>query len=130
MVEVYYQKFAVFFFEILILGTKADYEITWFDPKGPTMHHPDMNDPYTDRYCNGMMMTDYKGDPEPTRQTKNGETEDCVSFVFLPQQNSRGQICMADDYCSTEMSYICELSTYQSFDEIIKRIFLLCFVYS
>ncbi len=95
------------------LGSKADYQITWFDPKGPTMHHPDMNDPFSDRYCNGMMMSNYVGDPEPTLRVKNGETENCVSFVFLPQKNSRGQICMADDYCSTQMSYICELSKYQ-----------------
>jgi len=57
-----------------------------------------------------MMMTNYNGQPEPTRQIKNGETENCVSLVFLPQPNSRGHICMADDYCSTKMNYICEFS--------------------
>ncbi len=97
----------------MISGTKADYKITWFDSKGPTMLHPDFNDPYVDRYCNTMMMANYEGDPEPTRQKKNGETENCVSFVFIPQLASRGQICMADDYCSTKMSYICELSKNQ-----------------
>ncbi len=74
------------------------------------MHHPDFNDPFADRYCNAIMMANYQGDPEPTRQTKKGETENCVSFVFIPEPNARGHICMADDYCSTQMSYICELS--------------------
>ncbi|CAF5124442.1 unnamed protein product, partial [Rotaria sp. Silwood1] len=32
------------------------------------------------------------------------------TIVFLPQPNSRGHICMADDYCSTRMGYICELT--------------------
>ena len=98
---------------IFILGTRAEYKITWFDPKGPTIPHPDTNDPLTERYCNEITKANYKGDPEPTRQPKNGENEDCVTVVFLPQPNSRGHICMADDYCSTKMSYICELSKYQ-----------------
>jgi hypothetical protein len=59
-----------------------------------------------------MSINDYIGDPEPTRKIKNGEKENCVSFVFVPRQNSPGQICMADDYCSTKMSYICEYSKY------------------
>ncbi len=77
------------------------------------MFHPDMNDPYTSRFCNEMLMSDYVGDPEPTRQTKNGETENCVTFVFLPKVSLQGQICMADDYCSKQMPYICELSQYR-----------------
>jgi hypothetical protein len=72
-----------------------------------------MNDQYADRFCNEMMMANYQGDAEPTLLIKNGEKENCVSFVFLPEPNSRGQICMADDYCSTQMSYICELSKYR-----------------
>jgi hypothetical protein len=111
-------------FEIWISGTKADYKITWFDSKGPTIHHPDFNDPYVDRFCNSMMITSYIGDAEPTRQRKNGQTENCVTFVFLPRLNSRGQICMADDYCSIEMNYICELSK----NRLIKQTINLCVV--
>ncbi|CAF1187329.1 unnamed protein product [Rotaria sp. Silwood1] len=91
-------------------GSRAEYKITWFDPKAPTIPHPDTNDPLTERYCNEMAIANYHGDPEPTRQTKNGEKENCVTIVFLPQPNSRGHICMADDYCSTRMGYICELT--------------------
>lgn len=72
-----------------------------------------MKDPYSDRFCNEMMIANYQGDPEPTRQTKNGETENCITYVYVPQPNSQGHICMADDYCSGSMSYICELSMYQ-----------------
>ena len=75
----------------LILGTKAEYEITWFDMKAPKMRHPDFQDPYVDRYCNNMMLSNYQGNPEPTRQKKNGETENCVAFVFVPRLPSRGQ---------------------------------------
>lgn len=96
------------------VGTKAEYKITWFDPKAPTMLHPDFKDPYVSRYCNGMMMAKYVGNPEPTRQKKNGELENCASFVFIPGFPLRGQICMADDYCSTTMNFICELSKNQS----------------
>jgi hypothetical protein len=71
-----------------------------------------------------MMITSYVGDAEPTRQRKNGQTENCVTFVFLPRLNSRGQICMADDYCSIEMSYICELSK----NRLIKQTINLCVV--
>ncbi|CAF3843749.1 unnamed protein product [Rotaria magnacalcarata] len=73
-------------------GGRAEYEITWFDPKGPTVPHPDTGDQLTDRYCNAMTKTNYHGDPEPTRQTRNGERENCVTIVFLPQPKSRGLI--------------------------------------
>lgn len=102
--------FSLVFHRSLRIGTKAEYKITWFDPKAPTMLHPDFKDPYVERYCNGMIMAKYMGDPEPTRQKKNGELENCVTFVFVPNFPSRGQICMADDYCSKAMTYICELS--------------------
>ncbi|CAF1378004.1 unnamed protein product [Rotaria magnacalcarata] len=91
-------------------GGRAEYEITWFDPKGPTIPHPDTGDQLTDRYCNAMTKTNYHGDPEPTRQTRNGERENCVTIVFLPQPKSRGLICMADDFCSSRMGFICELT--------------------
>lgn len=57
-----------------------------------------------------MTKENYEGDPEPTRLNKNGEKEYCVTLVFVPQPASKGIICMADDFCSTPMSYICELS--------------------
>jgi hypothetical protein len=104
-------------------GTKADYKITWFDSKGPTILHPEYNDPYVARFCNSMMITNYEGDAEPTRQKKNGQTENCVTFVFLPRLFTRGQICMADDYCSIEMTYICELSK----NQLIKQMINICF---
>jgi hypothetical protein len=59
-----------------------------------------------------MLIADYQGQSEPTRLTKNGERENCLSYVFVPQKDSRGHICIADDYCSTRMSYICEYSKY------------------
>ena len=96
------------------IGTKAEYKISWFDPKAPTMLHPDFKDPYVGRYCDPRTMANYNGNPEPTRQKKNGELENCASFVFIPQFPSRGQVCMADDYCSTAMNFICELSKNQS----------------
>lgn len=74
------------------------------------MGHPELRGPYVDRYCHEFSIANYHGDPEPTRQRKNGETEDCVTFVFVPQKNARGSICIADDYCSTRMSYVCEMS--------------------
>ncbi|UJR31841.1 hypothetical protein I4U23_019318 [Adineta vaga] len=91
-------------------GSRAEYKITWIDPNGPTIRHPESKEPLTARYCNEMMIANYQGEPEPTRQIKNGEKENCVTIVFVPQQNSRGRICMADDYCSTRMSYICEFT--------------------
>ena len=93
-----------------VSGTKADYKITWFDSKAPTMLHPDIKSDFTDRYCSKMLISNYRGDAEPTRRTKNAETENCVSYVFVPQASGQGLICMADDYCSTKMSFICELS--------------------
>lgn len=113
MVQVNHRhSFLLFYYgsEIIILGSKAEYKVTWFDPSGPTIRHPGFNDPNSDRYCNEVTTLNYKGDPEPTRRTKTGEIENCVSFVFLPRSNSRGLVCMADDYCSTKMSYICEFS--------------------
>lgn len=91
-------------------GTNEDYKITWMDPKGPIINHPAFPNSYTDRYCNQMTTANYVGDPEPTRTVKNGETENCVTIVFLPHPKGRGKICLADDFCSQRMSYVCELS--------------------
>ncbi|CAF1560556.1 unnamed protein product [Adineta ricciae] len=91
-------------------GSRAEYKITWVDPRGPTIRHPETKDPLTARYCNQMMVANYEGEPEPTRQTKDGEKENCATTVFIPEPNGRGHICMADDYCSTRMSYICEFT--------------------
>lgn len=93
-----------------VSGTNADYKITWMDPKGPTITHPAFPNAYTERYCNPIRTANYVGDPEPTRSTKNGETENCVTIVFLPQPNGRGTMCMADDFCSQRMGYVCEMS--------------------
>jgi hypothetical protein len=98
------------FHRSLGIGTKAEYKITWFDPKAPTMLHPDFKDPYVTRYCDPTMISKYTGDAEPTRQKLNGELENCVSFVFVPGFPAREKICMADDYCSKPMNFICELS--------------------
>lgn len=94
-----------------ISGSKSDYRIIWVDPRGPKMALPQFDEVYRDRYCSMSRHWGYTGDPEPTRTVKNGETEDCVTFVFLPQANSRGSVCMADDYCSIKIGYICEMST-------------------
>lgn len=82
------------------------------------MRHPSYPDQYTYRYCNLVDYYNYVGDEEPTRQPKNGETEDCVTFVFVPQNNNRGLICMADDYCSTQIGFICEISNRLSMTKI------------
>ena len=79
------------------------------------MLHPDFKDTYVGRYCSPMTLMNYNKDAEPTRRKKeNGELENCVSFVFVPQVPSRGQVCMADDYCSMSMNFICELSQYRT----------------
>lgn len=98
----------------LVLGNKNDYQITWVDPQGPTMGLPQYDKQYSSRYCSTREYVHYSGDPEPTRTTKNGEREDCVTFVFLPVDNGRGTLCMADDFCSTRIGYICEMSRFSS----------------
>ena len=105
----------------LFIGTNVDYKISWVDPKGPIINHPAYPNGYTERYCNQMTTADYTGDPEPTRSVKNGETENCVTIVFLPHPSGRGKICMADDFCSQRMGYVCELSTEFSSDHYDDR---------
>lgn len=91
-------------------GSDIDYAVTWLDPKAPTLQHPNMKNTANIGFCNQMTVFGYDGYTEPTQIIRADETEDCISFVFVPQTNSRGQVCLADDYCSTEMNYICEFS--------------------
>lgn len=95
-------------------GSDIDYAVTWLDPKAPTLKHPYIKDTANIGFCNQLTVFGYDGYTEPTQIIKeNGIEEDCISFVFISQPNSRGQVCLADDYCSTEMNYICEFSKNQ-----------------
>lgn len=99
-------------------GSNSNYNVSWLDSKASSLRGVMQNSEHPG-FCNEISVFDYQGYTEPTQLTNNRQTEDCVSFVFVPHSNSRGQICLADDYCSTVMSYICELSNSNIFLDFV-----------